>query len=179
MDGQPARALISYETRPCLGCGACCVHAAVDLYPGEDDGVPRWLRDSSVPFRHRVRTRPYAGPGAPPDSNARACLAFIGELGSTARCALHWSPRRPVTCRFFPPGCGVCNETRKIAGLPPLAMRLRWFPLHFLEAVVTLHRNVDPRFLARILTYRLGCAVRHAAVEFERDNYQRGSGALG
>jgi len=163
---------VSYETSPCLGCGACCVHCVVYLYPGEDDGVPLWLRDTDRAGRPQVRLRPYHGPGMPPDPHGAACFAFLGELGSTARCALHWSPRRPVTCRYFPPGCGICNETRRIAGLPPLVMRLRWFPLHFLEAVATMRGNVAARHLARMLTHRLGLALRHGVATFERDNYQ-------
>ena len=111
-------------SKPCLRCGACCASFGVDFarqeWAAEGGSVPEALADAITPALARMRGTDHARP---------RCAALVGQIGGSARCAIHeW---RPSPCREFgaraPWGIGdeACDAARRRHGLAPLQAQRR------------------------------------------------------
>lgn len=105
---------------PCLQCGACCAYFRASFYWAEgDDATP-----GGVPIELTAKLTPFLRVMRGTDQPHPRCVALLGEIGKSVRCAIH--PQRSSVCRDFVPSWENgepnprCDKARARWGLAPL-----------------------------------------------------------
>ncbi|MFP4323197.1 MAG: YkgJ family cysteine cluster protein [Anaerolineales bacterium] len=117
----------TFNTNPCLTCGACCAHFRVSFYwseadPAQGGTVPAEMTQPLPPLRRCMRGT---------DALQPRCIALEGDIGHAVRCTIY--AQRPSPCREFaldwtpdgqlhytPEDLARCTAARAAWGLPPL-----------------------------------------------------------
>jgi Fe-S-cluster containining protein len=102
----------------CQKCGACCTN---------QEAVPAtgYVRLSSGESRHMKRLglsvvqtdgRFFLGTRNRASLRHAICVALNGQVGGACGCSIY--DLRPLNCRQFEVGSGLCKDARREAGLP-------------------------------------------------------------
>ena len=102
----------------CLRCGACCTNPAENTREGFVDYVE--LRDGEPLLRRAGLLKKYVVTNGDGDRHLRLdasgrCLALLGALGKSVRCAIY--AQRPRGCRRVQAGDAECLQVRADRGI--------------------------------------------------------------
>jgi Fe-S-cluster containining protein len=100
--------VVSADSGPCQGCGACCSHArAWPRFTLETDAEIALIPEALV-----------SADGSGMRCEGERCAALAGTIGRATACTIY--AVRPIVCRDCLPGDEACTMARVARGMAPI-----------------------------------------------------------